>query len=179
LRVPTPLRIDFRIIGQRRRGGRVSLAKAFFQPASTNQTDIVTLASLGPRLGFAYDLTGEGKTVVKGFYGRFYFKPSTDIGSLENPVGAAQRVYTFRDLNGNRILDPGPDGSPSTSPELGALLRTQGGAGFVRVDRGLDNAYGDDRPGSGARTSAIWARGKRRLGTTSSWVDTSSLTTSE
>jgi outer membrane receptor protein involved in Fe transport len=117
---------------------------AFFQPVTTSQTDIATLTSLGPRLGFAYDLTGEGKTVIKGFYGRFYFNPSTDIGSLENPVGAAQRVYKFTDLNGNRLLDPGADGSLATSAELGTLLRTQGGAGFVRVDRDLENAYGDE-----------------------------------
>ena len=116
----------------------------FFSPISTPQTDVATLTSLGPRLGFAYDLTGEGKTVVKGFYGRFYFNPSTNIGSLENPVGEAERQYRFNDLNGNLVLDPGPDGSLSTSPELGALLRTRGGAGFVRVDRDLESAYGDE-----------------------------------
>jgi len=115
-----------------------------FAPVSTSQTDIVSLTSLGPRLGFAYDLTGEGKTVAKGFYGRFYFNPSTDIGSLENPVGEAERQYKFTDLNGNRVLDPGPDGSLATSPELGAFLRTRGGAGFVRVDRGLEPSYGDE-----------------------------------
>jgi hypothetical protein len=82
--------------------------------------------------------------VVKGFYGRFYFNPSTDIGSLENPVGEAKRVYRFTDLNGNRVLDPGPDGSLATSPELGAFVRSAGGAGGVRVDRGLENAYGDE-----------------------------------
>jgi len=116
----------------------------FFAPVSTPATDVATLTSLGPRLGFAYDLTGEGKTVVKGFYGRFYFNPSTNIGSLENPVGEAERQYRFNDLNGNLVLDPGPDGSLATSPELGALLRTRGGAGFVRVDRGLEPAYGDE-----------------------------------
>ncbi|MGH9321195.1 MAG: hypothetical protein ACRD3V_15095, partial [Vicinamibacteria bacterium] len=36
------------------------------------------------------------------------------------------------------------DGSLATSPELGAFLRTRGGAGFVRVDRGLEPAYGDE-----------------------------------
>ncbi len=116
----------------------------FFNPVTTEQTDISTLTSLGPRLGFAYDLTGEGKTVVKGFWGRFYFNPSTDIGSLENPVGEAERVYRFNDLNGNLVLDPGADGSLATSPELGAFLRTRGGAGFVRVDRNLEPAYGDE-----------------------------------
>jgi outer membrane receptor protein involved in Fe transport len=116
----------------------------FFPPVTTPSTDVATLTSLGPRLGFAYDLTGEGKTVVKGFWGRFYYNPSTDIGSLENPVGEAERVYRFNDLNGNRILDPGPDGSLDTSPELGDFLRTRGGAGFVRVDRDLEPAWGDE-----------------------------------
>ena len=117
---------------------------AFFSPVSTPSTDVATLNSLGPRLGFAYDLTGEGKTVVKGFWGRFYFNPSTDIGSLENPVGEAERQYRFNDLNGNMVLDPGPDGTLASSAELGALLRTRGGAGFVRVDRDLENAFGDE-----------------------------------
>ncbi len=116
----------------------------FFDPVTTPSTDVVTLTSLGPRLGFAYDVTGEGKTVVKGFYGRFYFNPSTDIGSLENPVGEAREIYRFNDLNGNMLLDPGANGSLAASPELGPLLRTAGGAGFVRVDRGLENSYGDE-----------------------------------
>src|SRR5262249_5423114 len=68
--------------------------------------------------------------------GRFYFNPSTDISSLENPVGQAALRYQFNDLNGNRILD-GPQ-------ELGRLLTTVGGAGFVKVDRGLRHAYGEE-----------------------------------
>jgi outer membrane receptor protein involved in Fe transport len=116
----------------------------FFSPVTTSATDVVSLASIAPRLGFAYDLSGDGKTVLKGFYGRFYFNPSTDIGSLENPVGEAREIYRFNDLNGNRVLDPGADGSLASSPELGSLLRTAGGAGFVRVDRALENAYGDE-----------------------------------
>lgn len=117
---------------------------AFFPPVTTPATDVVTLTSLGPRLGFAYDLTGTGKTVIKGFWGRFYYNPSTDIGLLENPVGEVEQQYRFNDLNGNRILDPGPDGSLASSPELGDLLRTRGGAGFVRVDRDLESAFGNE-----------------------------------
>jgi outer membrane receptor protein involved in Fe transport len=117
---------------------------AFFPPVTTPATHVVSLNSLGPRLGFAYDISGNGKTVVKGFYGRFYYNPSTDVGTLENPVGEAEAQYKFNDLNGNKILDPGPDGSLATSPELGSFLRTRGGAGFVRIDRGLSPAYGDE-----------------------------------
>ncbi|HET9831604.1 MAG TPA: hypothetical protein VFP91_07840, partial [Vicinamibacterales bacterium] len=62
--------------------------------------------------------------------------PSTDITSLENPVGQAALRYQFRDLNGNRILDG--------RQELGNLLTTVGGAGFVNIDRNLQSAFGQE-----------------------------------
>jgi hypothetical protein len=106
-----------------------------FQALTTPNTEVANLNSISPRLGFAFDLTGKGKTVLKAFFGRFYFNPSTNISSLENPVGAAARRFVFNDLNGNLVLDPG---------ELGRQLSTLGGAGFVRVDRDLEHAYGQE-----------------------------------
>jgi len=109
---------------------------AFFTPVTTPATTVATFNSISPRIGFAYDLTGNGKTVVKAYFGRFYFNPSTTVGDRENPVGEARRIYQFNDLDGNRILS-GPQ-------ELGRLLRTAGGAGFVRVDRDIEHAYGQE-----------------------------------
>jgi len=118
----------------------------FFQPVTAPATDVVTLNSVSPRIGFAWDLTGKGKTVAKAFFGRYYYNPSADVADLENPVGRAQRRYEFRpctagqtsgcDLNGNRLVD-GPQ-------ELGRLLQTLGGAGFVKVDRDIEHPYGQE-----------------------------------
>jgi hypothetical protein len=96
----------------------------------------VDLKSVSPRLGFAWDMVGNGKTVWKAFFGRFYYNPSTDVTLLENPVGQAALRYQFNDLNGNKILD-GPQ-------ELGRLITTVGGAGFGKVDRNLQHSYGQE-----------------------------------
>ena len=78
---------------------------AFFPPVAAAATTVADLKSISPRLGFAWRSGGNGKTVWKSYYGRFYYNPSTDISSLENPVGQAARRYQFRDANGNRLLD--------------------------------------------------------------------------
>jgi hypothetical protein len=47
------------------------------QPRSLISTDKNNIA---PRIGFAYDLTGSGRTVIRGGYGMFYFLDRSGVG---------------------------------------------------------------------------------------------------
>ena len=113
-------------------------------PQQVGARNVLTWANAGPRVGAAFDLTGEGRSVVKLFAGRYYWNPSTNIVDDENPVGQAAARFAFHDRNGNRVLDAGPSGGLADSPELGRRIGTLGGAGTVTVDPDLTSAYGHE-----------------------------------
>ena len=47
------------------------------------------LFEYSPRLGFAYDLFGTGKTVIRGGYATYYYQASTEVGNAANgPAGS-------------------------------------------------------------------------------------------
>jgi hypothetical protein len=112
---------------------------AFIAPRTVEARDVANTKTVVPRVGFAYDLTGDNRTVLKVYYGQGRWNSADELADKENPVGRAQLRYAFLpctatrttgcDLNGNRLLD-GPQ-------ELGAFNSTQGGGGFVRIDRDL------------------------------------------
>jgi Carboxypeptidase regulatory-like domain/TonB dependent receptor len=108
----------------------------FFAPKTVDAQTVSKTTTVGPRAGFAYDLRGNGKSVMKGFYGRYYFNSADIIADNQNPVGAAQLRYNFIDRNGNRLLD-GPN-------ELGSFIAPIGGGGFVTVDPNLERPYGEE-----------------------------------
>ena len=101
----------------------------FVAPRTIEARTVAKTTDFAPRAGFAYNLTGDNRTVLKVFYGMFNFNSADTLADRENPVGRAQLRYNFLDPNGNRLLD-GPN-------ELGSLNSTQGGGGFVRIDRNL------------------------------------------
>ena len=104
--------------------------RAFVAPRTIEARTVAETTDFAPRAGFAYNLTGDNRTVLKVFYGMFNFNSADTLADRENPVGRARLRYNFLDPNGNRILD-GPN-------ELGSLNSTQGGGGFVRIDRNLN-----------------------------------------
>ncbi|MCC7126338.1 MAG: TonB-dependent receptor, partial [Acidobacteria bacterium] len=112
---------------------------SFIAPVSVTGREVANTFNVSPRAGFAYDLTGDNRTVVKGYYGRFYFNSADTLADLENPVGSARLRYRWNDLDGNRLLS-GPQ-------ELGTFNSVQGGAGFVNVDDNIKRPYSQEISG--------------------------------
>jgi len=85
--------------------------------------------SLSPRVRAAYDISGNGKTVVKGGWGRYHKLRYTDELQTANRNVITTTLYRWRDLNGNRNYDPGETNLGLSGPDfLSQTLSGQGGA---------------------------------------------------
>jgi hypothetical protein len=105
-----------------------------FAAQTTPGQTIFTRNSLAPRFGVSYDLTGKGNTVLKGFYGRYYYNYADSFDNL-NPGGANYKTFKFLDQNGNKKYD-GPS-------ELGPLIGSSGGTSTT-VNPDMKKPYADE-----------------------------------
>ena len=96
------------------------LTEVFGTGATIPGATVKTHWNIAPRAGLTYDLTGEGSSVFKAYYGRYYSNVGTGLSSA-NPGGQANATYRFLDQNMNGVLDD--------SSELGEQLAFTAGAG--------------------------------------------------
>ncbi len=116
------------------------LARPRSSPTSSIQSrstgaSVKTFNTIAPRLGATFDLTGNGKSVFKAFYGRYYANAGT-LTLAVNPIGNSFVRYQFLDPNNNGIYDG--------QQELGNFITGGGGAAGQTIADDFDPAYVDE-----------------------------------
>ena len=128
---------------------------------------VLTFNNWAPRAGMNADLTGDGKTVVKVNYGRFWLYPAPIFTAAvnPNPTGWTRTYLWTSDANRNGRWDAG---------EEGPLAAVSGGSAATRLDPGIGNTYVHQAtaylerevgPNLGVRSGVVWNARREPYGT--------------
>jgi hypothetical protein len=109
------------------------LSGTFSKETVPGQT-VYTTNDVAPRLGVTFDLTGQGKTILKASYGRYYTNIADSLSGA-NPGGLNSAFFEFTDLDGDRVL--------SRPDELVREIRRSGGASTV-IDPNTPLPFSDE-----------------------------------
>jgi hypothetical protein len=89
-----------------------------YQAASYPKIDVTSWNTFVPRLRATYDLMGDGKTVVKGGWGRFVAIHGADDANYVNRNVVGSTTFFWHDANGNRNYDPGEANLDTNGPDF-------------------------------------------------------------
>jgi hypothetical protein len=107
------------------RGG-VKGASQFGTPATFGDLDILTWNGIAPRIGAAWDIRGNGRTVLKGQWGRYLHMAAANYGNSYNPATVNVVTYNWRDLDSDLLYDTGEVNLDTTCTGTGCdFVRTQ------------------------------------------------------
>ena len=109
------------------------------------QRDLYTWNVVAPRIGVVFDLSGDGRTVLKCHYGLYWHNPGIGVSSNANPnTPAKNATYTWNDqlgcagcISGDRRWQPGEE----TSRQSAAL------EGSIQLDPNLEAPYTHEASG--------------------------------
>jgi hypothetical protein len=86
------------------------------------EQDLYSWNLVAPRVGVVFDLTGDGKTVLKGNYGLYWHNPGVGVSSDANPnTGTKSATYGWNDINGDRRWQPGEETALQTASLEGSI----------------------------------------------------------
>jgi hypothetical protein len=94
--------------------------------------------SFAPRVGFAYDLFGNGRTTLKGSWGRYYENPGIDQSNTVNPLRTLSYTFKWNAPGGTTLFQPN---------QMGAFVSSTGSA-LNPVDPNIRDPYMDDFNGT-------------------------------
>jgi hypothetical protein len=106
----------------------------FPQRTFPKSPNITTWNTFRPRLGAAYDLTGQGKSVIRAYFGQFDIIEGAGLAEQINPNGLSTQTYTWNDTNGDGIPQPNEWKLPEN------LVYASGGV-VTSVDPNLKRPY--------------------------------------
>jgi outer membrane receptor protein involved in Fe transport len=114
-----------------------------------------------PRLAFAFDLAGDGKTVWKTTWGKFNAEIADSFASPYNVNAITTTTYRWHDLNGNSNYDPG---------EVNLDLN---GADFISVSSAATNIQNLDlrRPTDYETTTSIAHEVRSKMSVRAAWIN--------
>jgi hypothetical protein len=106
----------------------------FPQRTFAQSPNIATWNTFRPRIGAAYDITGQGRSVLRAFFGQFDVIEGAELAEQINPNGLSTQTYTWKDTNGDGIPQPNEWNS------LANLVSASGGV-VTTVDPNLKRPY--------------------------------------
>jgi outer membrane receptor protein involved in Fe transport len=122
-----------------------------------------TKAGFAPRLGFAYDPNGSGRTVIRGGIGKFYDYSLVGVANTLNRFGVYSQTFTFQ-TNEDTSADNG------RFPTSHVCLLPSGSAGLAAISPAcrafLTNIRNSLQPGAGTQfiNTEPQLDGDRRMG---------------
>ena len=86
------------------------------------ETDLFTWNVFAPRIGMVWDLSGDGKTVLKGNYGLYWHNPGVGVPSDANPnTGTKSATFGWNDINRDRRWQAGEETAQQSASLEGAI----------------------------------------------------------